>query len=309
MKLDRPIFVVGTGRCGSTIFHEIFTHHPEVAFLSGLCLLYPNRPTYNRWAMQLMDAPLVHRYARKKFRPAEHWPFWDHYVRGFSFPCRDLFAADVRPNEAERIARAFQQMLTARRRRLLVKLSGWPRIGFVAKIFPDARFVHVVRDGRAVANSLLNVDFWKGWGGPGQLGLEPLSGEEREEWLSSNQSFAVLAAIQWKRWMDAFEAAKRHISPEQYFEIKYEDFTADPVATFDEVLEFCGLKSSPRFDRRIRRFNVRSRNDKWRSHLTAEQQRHLNDSLQRHLERYAYESRIQYNAPTDRNAIAGPAIS
>jgi hypothetical protein len=84
MSLDRPIFIVGTGRCGSTIMHRIFTHHPRVTFLSGLCLLYPDQPKYNGWAMQLMDVPLLRRHARKRFRPAEHWPFRDHYVRGFN---------------------------------------------------------------------------------------------------------------------------------------------------------------------------------------------------------------------------------
>ncbi|HVW38502.1 MAG TPA: sulfotransferase [Pirellulales bacterium] len=59
MPLDRPIFIIGTGRCGSTILHQMFSCHPQIAFLSGLCLLYPDRPEYNRRAMRLLDAPLV----------------------------------------------------------------------------------------------------------------------------------------------------------------------------------------------------------------------------------------------------------
>ena len=72
MSLTRPIFIIGTGRCGSTIFHEIFTHHPQVAFLSGLCMQYPRQPRFNRWAMNLLDVPLLKRFGRRKFRPAEH---------------------------------------------------------------------------------------------------------------------------------------------------------------------------------------------------------------------------------------------
>ena len=307
MQLDRPIFIVGTGRCGSTIFHRIFTHHPEVSFLSGLCLLYPDRPACNRWAMRAIDAPLVGRYARKKFRPAEHWPFWDHYVRGFSAPCRDLLASDVRPNEPPRITRVLEQMLTPGRRRLLVKLTGWPRIGFLARMFPGALFVHMLRDGRAVANSLVNVDFWKGWGGPAALGLEPLSEAERDEWQRSGQSFVVLAAIQWKRWMDAYETAKRHIPAEQYLEIKYEDLAADPLATFGEVLEFCGLRPSLKFDGLVRQFQVRSENEKWRQQLTEQQQRQLHDSLRSHLVRYGYERASRYDAAEEQRSLSAPA--
>jgi len=40
-----------------------------------------------------------------------------------------------------------------------------PRIGFLQAIFPDAKFIHIVRDGCAVANSRMNAPFWKGWQG------------------------------------------------------------------------------------------------------------------------------------------------
>ncbi|MGH7135109.1 MAG: sulfotransferase family protein [Pirellulales bacterium] len=289
MKLDRPIFLVGSGRCGSTIIHKILTHHPEVTFLSGLCLLYPEQPHYNRWAMRLMDAPLVGRYARKKFQPAEHWPFWDRYVRGFSFPCRDLLADDVRPNEAAQMTRVLEAMLTPRRPRLLVKLTGWPRLGFLARMFPGAQFIHVVRDGRAVVNSLLNVDFWRGWGGPAQWGLGELTGAEHEEWRSSEYSFVVLAALQWKRWMDAYETAKRQLPAEQYLEIKYEDFTDDPVSSLTEVIGFCNLGRRAEFLPQVRRFRVKSENSKWREQLTTDQRRLLEDSLHKHLVHYGYE--------------------
>jgi hypothetical protein len=301
MQLNRPIFIVGTGRCGSTIFHRMFTYHPQIAFLSGQCVLYPDRPKYNRRAMQLLDVPFIDRLARKHFQPAEHWPFWDFYVRGFSSTCRDLLASDVRHVDQQRITRALEQILTRRRHRLLIKLTGWPRMGFLAQIFPGALFVHVVRDGRAVANSLLNVDFWQGWGGPGRLGLEPLSDDEQEEWRRSGRSFVVLAAIQWKRWMGAFEEAKRHIGPEQYLEIKYEDFTADPLGTFDDILTFCRLSPSAEFRRSIRKFDVRSQNAKWRRQLTDAQQRQLNDSLRSRLEQYGYELSASSVATADRH--------
>lgn len=289
MSLDRPIFIVGTGRCGSTIFHRIFTHHPQVCFLSGLCLLYPRQPSYNRWGMRLMDVPLVRRYARKKFRPAEHWPFWDLYLRGFSSPCRDLLAEDVRPNEVGPITGVFEAMLTRRRRRLLAKLTGWPRTGYLQAMFPSARFVHMIRDGRAVVNSLLNVDFWQGWAGPAQCGLGELTEVERDEWERSDRSFVVMAAIQWKRWMDAYEVAKRLLPQAQYLEVKYEDFAADPHGTFNDVLAFCGLDATPKFADCIRQFAVRSENDKWKTQLSAQQQRLLTESLRDHLVRYGYE--------------------
>jgi len=31
-RLNKPIFIIGTGRCGSTIFHRMMAEHPHVAW-------------------------------------------------------------------------------------------------------------------------------------------------------------------------------------------------------------------------------------------------------------------------------------
>ena len=33
-KLTKPIIIVGTGRCGSTVFHRLLAKHPGVMWLS-----------------------------------------------------------------------------------------------------------------------------------------------------------------------------------------------------------------------------------------------------------------------------------
>lgn len=289
MSLQKPIFIVGTGRCGSTILHQIFAHHAQVAFLSGLCQRYPDKPHYNRWAMQMMDVPMLGKLARRKFRPAEHWNFWDRYIHGFSEPCRDLRDTDVRPKMAPRIRTVLEQMLTAKRPRMLIKLTGWPRIGFLTKIFPDALFIHLIRDGRAVANSLLDVDFWDGWRGPDQWRWGELTQEQRALWEKSDRSFVTLAGIEWKILMDAFEKAKTQVRSSQYLEIQYEDFAADPKGVFGRILSFCHLDYPSQFEKAIDSFRVESANFKWKEQLTPHQQTLLHECLHDYLVRYGYE--------------------
>ena len=60
--------------------------------------------------------------------------------------------------------------MTEKRDRLLLKISGWPKIGILFEIFEGAKFVHVARDGRAVVNSPLDTYFWNGWIGPENKG-------------------------------------------------------------------------------------------------------------------------------------------
>jgi hypothetical protein len=292
MSLEKPIFIVGTGRCGSTILQEIFAHHPQAAYLSGLCQLYPDKPHYNRWAMQMIDIPVLRSVARRRLTPEEPWGFWEHYIRGFSRPCRDLRDTDVRPQTMQRIRMVLEQMLTPKRQRLLVKLTGWPRIGFLTKIFPDALFLHIIRDGRAVANSLLDVDFWLGWHGPGQWRWGELTQEQRVLWEKSDRSFVTLAGIQWKILMDAFESARTAVHPSQYLEIRYEDFAADPKGVFGRILSFCSLDYPSRFEKAVNRFQVKSANFKWKEQLTIHQQKLLDECLHDYLMRYGYESDI-----------------
>ncbi len=287
--VDRPIFIIGSGRCGSTILHQTLSRHPCVAYLSTACASHPASLWRNRMIMRLVDSPILGDYVRRKFPANEQWPFWNWHFRGFCRPCRDLLAGDVRPNEAARMQSVLGGVLGGRRQRLLIKLTGWPRIGYLARIFPDARFIHLVRDGRAVVNSLLNVDFWQGWSGPDHWGWGNLTAAEEAEWQRSGKSFVVLAAIQWKRHVDAFELAKQRHPPFQCLELRYEDFVTRPLVELQRITEFCQLEPSSDFNAHAASAAIDSRNHKWREQLTQEQQRLLENSLREHLLRYGYD--------------------
>ncbi|HEX7378650.1 MAG TPA: sulfotransferase [Pirellulales bacterium] len=288
-QVDRPIFIVGSGRCGSTVFHQTLSHHPRVAFLTAACADHPAGLWRNRAILQAIDFPLVGGYFRRRFPTNEHWAFWDWHCRGFSSPCRDLLADDVRPHDEARLRALLSELPAGRRRRPLIKLTGWPRIGFLARLFPDALFIHLVRDGRAVVNSLLDVSFWQGWRGPPNCGFGELSMEEEQEWLRSDKSFVVLAAIQWKRHIDAFQAAKHQVAPGQCLELLYETFIAQPRETMERVLRFCQLEHDSDFTARIASLRLEDQNHKWRGQLTGDQQLLLEDSLRDHLLHYGYE--------------------
>src|SRR5688572_27372162 len=97
----RPIFVVGTGRSGSTVFFEMFAKHPHVAWLSSLAHGFPDRPELNKRLMQLRGSPIIDRLMGKHFGPSEAYPFWERNCPGFSNPYRDLVANDVTPAVAK----------------------------------------------------------------------------------------------------------------------------------------------------------------------------------------------------------------
>lgn len=288
-KVERPIFIVGTGRCGSTIFHQIFSHHPQVAWLSKYCEKYPSKPYYNRIAMQMLDSPLPSRYVRKLVYPLEAYEFWDRYCAGgFSKPYRDLLKEDVTPKTKKMVQKVMAAMLTRKRTRLLIKITGWPRIGFLKEIFPDAKFIHVYRDGRAVVNSFLGVDWWLGWRGPANWRWGELTAEQQAKWEKYDCSFVALAAICWEILMTAQERAKQRIPSDDLMEIRYEDLCQDPVKAFQMAAEFSGLEWSSRFEVTVNQFSLRNTNYKWQEHLSDAQQKILNECLSDALKKYGY---------------------
>jgi hypothetical protein len=287
-EISRPIFIVGTGRCGSTAFHRLLAKHPQVMWLSGFAYMFPRRPSWNRWAIGAMANPVLHSLLGGKIRPGEQYRFWDEFAYGFSEPSRDLLGTDVTARVKKQVRAALTPMLTPRRHRLLAKITGWPRIGFLQEIFPDARFIHILRDGRAVASSLLHIDFWKGWQGPSGWRAGPLTAEDEAAWEASNRSFVTLAGLEWRIQMRAMEAARQALSEHEFLEIKYEEFCNRPLETCRQVLEFAELSSSPAFERAIKSASIRNMSNRWRDDLTPEQQQLLDDLLREDLQRYGY---------------------
>lgn len=288
MKIIKPIIILGTGRCGSTLFHRLLAMHPQLMWLSGFTYRYPDKPVWNRWAVTAMDNALVRRLLGGRVRPGENYRFWDRYAYGFSEPCRDLLRSDVSGRVKKQVRAAFEPMLSSKRNRLLIKITGWPRIGFLDEIFEDAKFIHILRDGRAVASSLLHVGFWRGWYGPQGWRAGLLSPEDQAIWESYNRSFTALAGLEWRIQMRAMEAARRALDPNRFLEVRYETFCDQPLETFRRVLEFAELPNSAEFERHVRAASIRSTSNRWRDDLTPGQQAILDDLLREDLVRYGY---------------------
>jgi omega-hydroxy-beta-dihydromenaquinone-9 sulfotransferase len=287
-RLTQPIIIVGTGRCGSTVLHRVLARHPRAMWLSGFCDRYPARPVWNRYAVTAVSNPLFSRVLGGRIQPGECYRFWDKHAYGFSEPCRDLVRADVTPRVRKQVRAAFEAMLTSRRNRMLIKITGWPRIGYLSEIFEDAKFIHIIRNGRAVANSLLHVNFWRGWYGPQGWRAGLLSPEDQATWESYDRSFTALAGLEWRIQMRAIEAARRSLDVNRFLEVKYETFCEQPVETCRRVVEFAELPFDAEFERHVRTTPITDMSDRWRRDLSPAQQALLDDLLRDDLARYGY---------------------
>lgn len=235
----------------------------------------------------MADWPLAGSLVRRIY-PSECYRFWEYHCPGFRRPFRDLFAEDASQRSKRRVREALEAVTTDRRPRLSMKITGWPRLGLLARIFPTAKFIHLGRDGRSVANSFMNVPWWRGWQGPENWRWGELKDDYRKEWEAHGRSFVALAGIQWKIFMDAFESAKKQLPEESLLDLKYEDLCADPASAYEKTLNFCDLQDSPSFSQRLEQFSLVDTGEKWRRHLSGSQQRILNEVLADYLEKYGY---------------------
>lgn len=270
------------------MFHNLLTRHPDVCWLPEGCDHHPRDLGRFRSVFRWVDLPLVGQLLRRRFEPVEGYGFWDEHFAGFGSPCRDLGATDVTPPVRESLRGELAKLCTVGRPRLVLKVTGWPRVGFLREVFPDTRFIHVVRDGRSVAESLLRMRWWWGWRGPENWRFGPLTREEQDLWERHDRSFVALAGIEWSKLMRAMEEARGLVADEEWLTVRYEDFCQDPVRTFEVTQRFGALGLSESFLRHVAEFPVRSQNPRWKASLSDAQQRVLQDVVAEYLQVFGY---------------------
>lgn len=292
---ERPdfVFVLGTGRCGSTLLHEVLARHRDTGFVSNVDDRLPRLVRAGRWNGPVYRPmpPCFTGKGRLRFAPSEAYRLLDAQVSPLiSAPCRDLRADDVTPWLEKRFRRFFESRALAQgSTTFLHKFTGWPRAGFVHKVFPRAHFVNVIRDGRAVASSWLQMSWWSGYKGPGAWQWGPLPDDYAREWEASGHSFVLLAGLAWKLLMDAVEPARQGVPSGQWLDVRYEDLVADPRQHMERVLRFVGLEWTEEFGNAFARYHFdATQNEAFQRHLDPQSVHQLETSLAGHLRRYGY---------------------
>jgi hypothetical protein len=221
MDVNPSVFVVGCPRSGTTLLQTMLDHHPQLAVANDTHFIpLPIRgvpvgcdpPLSAQCVERLLDDP---RFARL----------------GLSEAVVSKAAAESR-TYAEFVSALYGEFGRLRGKPLAgEKTPDYVRyLPLLHSLFPWARTVHVIRDGRDVALSTLQ---WAKEGrGPRKFKLW------REEPL------AVCAL--WWSWQ--VSTGRRHgtdLGPDRYYEVKYEHLVARPEQTLRRITKFLGLPFAP----------------------------------------------------------------
>ncbi len=293
-KIDRPILCFGTGRGGTTVFLRVLSEHPDLAWFSNYTHRFHHKLFFPLAFMSRMkDLPGIGEgmpYDWKiRPKPREANKLYRAMTGGAFTQPKPLGAKDANDKQKAIWRNAIKSHLRWHGKpRFVNKHTGFPRCEFFLEILPDARFIHVKRDGRAVANSLLNVPWWDGtienswWWGD----MDP---EFLREFNDSGQQPVVLGGIVWKTLMRHNENELTTVDPGQKFEVNYTDFVADPLGMMERVREYCELPKSDIFDRRIKKIRIHNADDKWKRDLDEDQKRLLMKTIGPDLEHFGFQ--------------------
>lgn len=266
--ITRPIFLVGSGRSGTTVLYHVLCGHPHLAWFSNYNERFPRLPQVARGSRLYALPQLRALRGRGLPVPSEAYAVWD-FIRPVADSPGDppLDETHVTAGERERMHEVIAANLRYHGKSRFVNKNtrNTRRIRYLQNIFPDAIFIHVVRDPRAAIASLLKVDWWP------HLKIWCQNQITAQQWARQGKDPALLATDLWIREVRCVLEAKTKLPPRQYFEVRYEEFMQTPKEVLQRMLAFCGLEWTGGFESFVAGFALQSMNFKFRNQFTPQQ--------------------------------------
>jgi hypothetical protein len=293
------LVLLGAGRGGTTLLYKLLAMHPQVGYLSNFLERAPAFP-----ALAVLHRALRGRYewARSAWFKPEGGAYLGGHDRRLSAlvptPAEGeavyrhcgvpLFPdPDVRPDAAAcaRLRQRFESVRRAAGATVMVakRTANNRRIPWLEAAWPDVRYVHLLRDGRAVAHSLVAVHWWSDhrlfW-----------AGKTPRELAREGHDELDLAARNWVEEVDLIERGLRVVPATRIREVRYEQLMLDPMRTLREVLAFGGLDPDPDpgYAGAVGSLNLAPKAEAWQRRWTPEQLGRVEAIQSRHLARWHY---------------------
>jgi hypothetical protein len=254
-----PLFIVGHWRTGTTLLHELLILDPRHSFPNTYRCLAPHHFLLTEWLFTRLF-----RFLLPSHRPMDNMPFdWDRpqedefalCLLGQPSPYTTLAFPNHPPQDQEaftvedlplryqrsweRAFLAYLRRLSFRDRRRLVLKSPTHsfRIPTLLRLFPDARFVHIVRDPYVVFSSTVNL--WQALYRTHGLQTPTFAGL---------QDYVFDTFV---RLHERLEEGRRLVPPGHFHELRYEDLVADPVGQLRRLYDTLGLGGFEQFRPRL----------------------------------------------------------
>ncbi|MGL5834892.1 MAG: sulfotransferase family protein [Waterburya sp.] len=191
--IKQPIFLVGAERSGTTLLRLMLDNHPQLAW----CYEF-------EYAVDLL--PDAH-----KWLELQTYYKWLETHRTFQATGFVIDSTLDYPS----LINSFLWQKRHNEQKLIVGATVHRHFDKLLRIWSDARFIHIIRDGRDVARSCIGM----GWAGNVWTGI--------------------------KRWIEAetlWTELEQQLSSDRRINLTYEQLIVDPVETLKQICDFIGVE-------------------------------------------------------------------
>ena len=213
------VFAVGCPRSGTTLLQRMLDHHPMLAIANDTHFIpkvVDPEGADVRLSPEMVDRVLAyHRFPR------------------LGLPEASVRLAAARSETYAQFVSSLYAEFGARRGKPLAgeKTPDYVRyLPLLGRLFPWARFIHLIRDGRDVALSA--VQWARPHKGPGRFAM----------W---EEEPVAVCALWWRWQVSAGRSNGIELGP-LYHEVRYEQLVADPAGTASRLCRFVDLPFSPK---------------------------------------------------------------
>ncbi|MCP5197112.1 MAG: sulfotransferase [Gammaproteobacteria bacterium] len=237
--VKKPIFIVGTGRSGTTILGLILSVHRSVGFLNE-----PKAIWHSAYGQEDLIGSYSHDTANYRLRSSDA-------TRSVKKSMHRLFGWYLILTRSSRVVDKYPELIF--------------RVPFVKKIFPDAKFLFLVRNGWDTCHSIRHWserlgeqkhgeihDWWGVNNRKWKLLVEQLISEHprlaaHAKEISGFTRHTDMAAVEWIITMREGLRLQAEY-PEDVHTVIYEDLCLETSRTLTALREFCELTIDKKFD-------------------------------------------------------------
>lgn len=241
IEFEKPIFIVGAPRSGTSLLYRFLAQHNDLGWFSHntvknfLTEKFLRFISLRRRIFGLNNIPYPIGGFNPRFfstieSPVEGGLLWDLVFQGD-------WDASISEQNLNIIKKTIKEILANKKKKRF--LSKYPRnsikIPLIDQAFPNSKFIHIVRDGRAVVNSMIRRS---GEDPSGYFGI-PLKTNDIQE-MNKIQKHSV----QWVQVIESIRNDAKYLQPDQFFEVKYEDLVRNTEECLDKITRFSDLPPS-----------------------------------------------------------------
>jgi Ni/Co efflux regulator RcnB len=253
VRIERPVFVIGLPRTGTTALHRLLTADPAHQGLEAWLAEVPQpRPARESWAADPVFRAIQagydrHHVAHPEFMAVHYmaadqveecWQLLRQSMRSVAFECLAHlpgYAAWLRGQDWTPAYRRHQCNLRliglpdAGRRWVLKNPSHLFALDALLRVYPDALVIQTHRDPRTAIASACSLAAQATAGWSTTFRGEVIGRDQLETWACG---------------LDEFTAARARHDPARFCDIGYDDFVVNPMGTVESVYQHFGLELS-----------------------------------------------------------------